>query len=65
MAGSADLIALGFGSWSTVERLPTLGFAIATPTPPLDGVIEYTVSDAGANWTTADTRIEWTLGGPD
>ena len=65
MAGSADLVVLGFGSWSTVERLPTLGFTSAETTPPLDGVIEYTVSAAGANWTTADTRIEWTLGGPD
>lgn len=65
MAGTSDLIALGFGSWSTVARVPTLGFAIATPTPPLDAVIEYTLTDTRTDWTTTDTRIEWTLEGPD
>ncbi len=29
MAGANDIIAYGFGSWSTVAKLPTLGFSAA------------------------------------
>jgi len=29
MAGTSDIIAYGFGSWSTVAKVPTLGFGIA------------------------------------
>jgi hypothetical protein len=28
MSGTSDLIAQGFGSWSSVAKLPTLGFDI-------------------------------------
>ena len=48
MAGTSDLIAQGFGSWSTVNKIPTLGFSIATPNPPLDGVIEWTLTNTRA-----------------
>ena len=30
MAGVNNIIAAGFGSWSTVEFVPTLGFGIST-----------------------------------
>ena len=65
MAGTSDLIAQGFGSWSTVDKIPTLGFSIATPNPPLDGVIEWTLTNTRAEWTLTDTRIEYSLEGPD
>jgi hypothetical protein len=57
MAGTSDLIAQGFGSWSTVDKIPTLGFSIATPTPPADG--------GNLEWLVQDTQLEWVIEGPD
>jgi phage tail tape-measure protein len=30
MAGVSNIVAAGFGSWSSVEYVPTLGFGIST-----------------------------------
>ena len=32
MSGTADIIAYGFGAWSTVAKVPTLGFGSASVT---------------------------------
>ena len=34
-----DIVCLGFGSWSSVNWLPTLGFGIEIPAVPLSPVI--------------------------
>ena len=52
MSGTSDLIAQGFGSWSTVAKVPTLGLGSAAVTPPADG---------GMEWLKPNTRIEWTI----
>ena len=75
MAGTSDLIALGFGSWSTVARVPTLGFAIATPTPPADGGLEWALQDSRLEWAPdgpaameyalTNTRLEWATEAPN
>jgi hypothetical protein len=57
MSGTADLIAFGFGSWSTVAKVPTLGFGIGAP---LDIIvvpgIEYRLPDQRAHYAATDRR---------
>jgi len=66
MAGTSDLIAQGFGSWSTVDKIPTLGFSIATPTPPADGGnLEWLVENNQLQWLVENNQLEWVLKGPD
>ena len=61
MAGTSDLIAQGFGSWSTVAKVPTLGLQSAAVTPPADGGMEWLVPNTRLDWTIEDTRLEWTI----
>ena len=61
MAGTSDLIAQGFGSWSTVAKVPTLGLGSAAVTPPADGGMEWRIPDTRLEWTIEDTRLEWTI----
>ena len=61
MAGTSDLIAQGFGSWSTVAKVPTLGLGSAAVTPPADGGMEWLVPNTRLEWTIEDTRLEWTI----
>ena len=61
MAGTSDLIAQGFGSWSTVAKVPTLGLGSAAVTPPADGGMEWLIPDTRLEWTIEDTRLEWTI----
>ena len=74
MAGSADLIAQGFGTWSTVAKVPTLGLSIAEATPPADGGLEwlvpntqlhYVIENTRPEWLVKDTRLEWLIRGPN
>ena len=61
MAGTSDLIAQGFGSWSTVIKVPTLGLGSAAVTPPADGGLEWLIPNTRLDWTIEDTRLEWTI----
>tara|TARA_B100001123_G_scaffold372354_1_gene436192 strand:+ start:416 stop:631 length:216 start_codon:yes stop_codon:yes gene_type:complete len=61
MSGTSDLIAQGFGSWSTVAKVPTLGLGSAAVTPPADGGMEWLIPDTRLEWTIEDTRLEWTI----
>ena len=65
MSGTSDLIAQGFGSWSTVNRVPTLGLGSAAVTPPTDGGMEWMIPDTRLEWTIANTRLEWALEDPN
>ena len=61
MSGTSDLIAQGFGSWSTVNKVPTLGLGSAAVTPPADGGMEWLIPNTRLEWTIEDTRLEWTI----
>ena len=65
MAGTSDLIAQGFGSWSTVNKVPTLGLVAAAVTPPADGGLEWSIPNTRLEWTIANTRLEWALEDPN
>ena len=65
MAGTADLVVNGFGTWSTVARVITKGYAIATPTPPADGGLEWSLGNNRLEWLTENNRLEWITEGPD
>tara|TARA_R100000808_G_C2009465_1_gene62703 strand:- start:185 stop:385 length:201 start_codon:yes stop_codon:yes gene_type:complete len=65
MAGTADLIAQGFGTWSTVAKVPTLGLSIAEPTPPADGGLEWLVPNTQLHFVVKDDRLEWLIRGPN
>ena len=69
MAGTSDLIALGFGSWSTVARVPTLGFTSATPapsTPPADGGLEWALNNSRLDWAPdGPAAMEWATEAPN
>ena len=56
MAGTSDLVVAGFGSWATTTKLITKGYAIASPTPPADG---------GLEWLLDNNRLEWLPDGPN
>ena len=66
MAGTSALIAQGFGSWSTANKVPTLGLGSAAVTPPADGGnLEWLVEDTQLQWLVGNNRLEWVLKGPD
>ncbi len=65
MSGTSDLIAQGFGSWSTVNKVPTLGLVAAAVTPPADGGLEWSIPNTRLEWTIANTRLEWALEDPN
>ncbi len=65
MAGTSDLVAQGFGSWSTVNKVPTLGLGSAAVTPPADGGMEWLIPNTRLDWTIANTRLEWALEDPN
>jgi len=52
MAGVNDLIAFGFGSWSTVAKVPTWGFWIASP---IAAGIEFHVTNTSPEYRLLDT----------
>ena len=47
MADVNDIIAHGFGSWSTVNSIPTLGFSIGAPAATHVITIDFTTSLSG------------------
>ena len=65
MAGTSDVIAQGFGRWSTVNKVPTLGLGSAPVTPPTDGGMEWSIPDTRLEWTILNTRLEWALEDPN
>ena len=60
MAGVNDLVAFGFGSWSTVEKVPTWGFGIgaAAAGTQADG-LDYTVGDHRLQYQVKDNRLQY------
>ena len=61
MAGASDIIAYGFGSWSTVAKVPTHGFGSAdVVVPDLPG-IEWTLERNYAHWRLQSNGTHWTL----
>ena len=55
MSGTSDLIAIGFGSWSDVSKLPTLGASTVAVTPPAVGLSDLIAFGFGS-WSAA-TKI--------
>jgi len=47
MADVNDIIAYGFGSWSTVNSIPTLGFSIGAAAASHEITIDFTTSLSG------------------
>ena len=65
MSGTSDLIAQGFGSWSTVNKVPTLGLGSAPVTPPTDGGMEWSLDNNRLEWRLDNTRLEWITEAPN
>jgi hypothetical protein len=53
MAGVNDLVAFGFGSWSTVAKVPTWGFGIGSVVQT--GGIECRVTNTSPEYRLLDT----------
>lgn len=47
MADVNDIVAYGFGSWSTVNSVPTLGFGIGEPAASHVVAIDFSTSLSG------------------
>lgn len=58
MAGVSDIIAYGFGSWSTVAKVPTLGFGIGTVAVTSSPVIRRAVAATATPVRTAVPSTE-------
>lgn len=60
MADVSNIVVLGFGSWSSVNKLPTLGFSIGQITVPSVPGLEYTVSASRLHYTVPTSRLQYT-----
>jgi len=54
-----DIVVLGFGSWSDVNGLPTLGFGIGSVTVPDVPGIEYRATDQRTHYKADDRRLHY------
>lgn len=57
MSGISDIIAFGFGSWSTVNKVPTMGFGIGATVAP--GGIEYRLANTSPEFCVPNTSPEY------
>lgn len=65
---AGDIIAYGFGGWSTVAKVPTLGFTVGQVTAITSVEAEWTLSaedtdwtlDASPEWALSENNIQWT-----
>jgi hypothetical protein len=53
MAGVNDIIAFGFGGWSTVAKVPTWGFGI--------GAAASLITPAGLDYSVDDSRLYYSI----
>ena len=51
-----DVVSIGFGSWSGVNQLPTLGFGIATVSAPSVPGMEFAAPDQRPHYEVFDGR---------
>ena len=56
MAASA-IVVRGYGSWSTVAKLPTLGYTTAGVVVPTVPGMEYKAQDTRLHYRIPDTRL--------
>ena len=61
MAGTTDIIAYGFGSWSTVAKVPTLGFLSGTVQVPTASGPEWTMTENRLHSTIPEKRMHWVI----
>ena len=57
-----DVVVVGFGAWSDVNALPTLGYgSAAAPVTNYGQALQWTPAESRHEWTASPTRLEWTL----
>lgn len=59
MADVNDIVGLGFGSWSSVNSIPTLGFGIGEAVLVSQGSLQWDVDDQLLQWDTDNKLLEW------
>lgn len=56
----ATVVTRGFGTFGSVNLLPTLGYGSYSSGPSGYGRLEYTIPRSQLEWTLADERLEFT-----
>lgn len=54
-----DIVVIGFGSWSDVNALPTLGFKISPVTHPDSGILQYRGNESLMEYRGAEERLHY------
>lgn len=58
-----DIVCLGYGSWSSVNTLPTLGFGAAAVVVPTKPGLEFTLPESRMHFAMPESRMHF--GGPE